>query len=158
MPACTCTALHCTAQVGLQHRTATLKSLCIALLSLLQLDRCNDEAMEALHTAWPVLLGQMAGTKPHSNLTQRLVCTLSQVSQGMRSTVLAQAASHLSVDLMSWREPRKMRNSFARCAVCIDSAQTWFLLGGWVQSATGLAGLFSTLNKRWMLDGPILYC
>jgi hypothetical protein len=47
---------------------------------------------------------------------QQLVCTLSCVCRGMRSTVLTQAAGHLSVHLanMLQQKPQQTLNSFAR--------------------------------------------
>jgi hypothetical protein len=91
----------------------------IALPVLLQLDQCSDGAMQALHPAWHVLLEHMIVTDPSPwgwTERQQLVCRLSCVSRGMRSTVLDQAAGHVSVTLFNrLQQPRQQTlNSFAR--------------------------------------------
>jgi hypothetical protein len=104
-----CTALHCTVHILAGHSIPSL-SHCF-----MQLDQRRNEAMKTLHPAWPVLLDHVAVTSMYSTLDQQLLCTLSCVSQGMRSTVLAQEAGHLSVDLTYMQlEPQKTVNSFAR--------------------------------------------
>ena len=84
---------------------------------LLQLDTCSVAAMEALHLAWPVLLDHIIVTDPRPcSSLYRLVCSLLCVSRGMRSTVLAQAAGHLSLYLANWlaKEPQQKLSAFAR--------------------------------------------
>lgn len=106
------------------------------LPSLLQLDQGSDEAIEVLHRGWLVLLDHMAVAGPYSTLNQQLVCILSLVSRGMRSTVMAQAAGHVSVEVNNRRiGAQKTLNSFARYAVQRRCRAMIFIVSRFVRGA-----------------------